>query len=250
MDPNIVVTKTPTLGNSSSVTTARPSIPAAAASASASPSISSGNISPSDSMKTVSPGTSTNWRKIGIYTVGIVILAILGFNIFKYLGNATENISDIFAPITAFFGSGITKTVKNTIDTSAEGTKGLIDTTTSVLDSGLSTLENKLNSKVTRNKIDNKKKDDNDKNQEARKKETNKYEGKAAAPKKQEPVQKGPQPDDAGSKTQSKASKAGFCYIGEDRGFRSCIKVNDGDTCMSGDIFPTKDLCINPNLRE
>ena len=39
MDPNIVVTKTPTLGNSSSVTTARPSIPAAAASASASPSI-------------------------------------------------------------------------------------------------------------------------------------------------------------------------------------------------------------------
>jgi hypothetical protein len=61
-----------------------------------------------------------------------------------------------------------------------------------------------------------------------------------------------PVPDDAGSSTQaSKAkSKAGFCYIGEDRGFRSCIKVGEGEKCMSGDIFPTQDLCINPRLRQ
>lgn len=61
-----------------------------------------------------------------------------------------------------------------------------------------------------------------------------------------------PMPDDAGSSTQaSKAkSKAGFCYIGEDRGFRSCIKVGEGDKCMSGDIFPTQALCINPKLRQ
>lgn len=61
-----------------------------------------------------------------------------------------------------------------------------------------------------------------------------------------------PMPDDAGSRTQaSKASsKAGFCYIGEDRGFRSCIQVKESDTCMSGDIFPTEAICINPNLRE
>jgi hypothetical protein len=61
-----------------------------------------------------------------------------------------------------------------------------------------------------------------------------------------------PMPDDAGSKTQaSKAKgKAGYCYIGEDRGFRSCIQVGEADMCMSGDIFPTQDICINPNLRE
>ena len=61
-----------------------------------------------------------------------------------------------------------------------------------------------------------------------------------------------PMPDDAGSRTQSSKSKsgAGFCYIGEDRGFRSCIKVGDGDTCMSGDIFPTEAICVNPNLRQ
>lgn len=41
----------------------------------------------------------------------------------------------------------------------------------------------------------------------------------------------------------------GYCYIGEDRGFRSCIKVTPDMKCMSGDIFPTMDVCVNPRLR-
>jgi hypothetical protein len=44
--------------------------------------------------------------------------------------------------------------------------------------------------------------------------------------------------------------KAGFCYLGEDRGVRSCVEVNEEDTCLSGEIFPTKDICVNPNLKE
>ena len=41
----------------------------------------------------------------------------------------------------------------------------------------------------------------------------------------------------------------GYCYIGVDRGIRSCITVDDPDMCMSGQIFPTKAVCINPTLR-
>jgi hypothetical protein len=44
-------------------------------------------------------------------------------------------------------------------------------------------------------------------------------------------------------------SKSGWCYIGEERGFRSCIDVGDNDLCLSGNIFPTKEICINPSLR-
>jgi hypothetical protein len=60
-----------------------------------------------------------------------------------------------------------------------------------------------------------------------------------------------PKPDLSTSTTQSSkiANKSGYCYIGEDRGFRSCIKVKQGDKCMSGNIFPTQAICINPNLR-
>lgn len=60
-----------------------------------------------------------------------------------------------------------------------------------------------------------------------------------------------PEPDKTSSSTQSSkiANKAGYCYIGEDRGFRSCIRIDSGDECMSGNIFPNEAICINPNLR-
>jgi hypothetical protein len=55
--------------------------------------------------------------------------------------------------------------------------------------------------------------------------------------------------DDSSSNIQKGTSKSGFCYIGEDRGFRTCQEVGVNDTCMSGDIFPTRDVCVNPTLR-
>lgn len=60
-----------------------------------------------------------------------------------------------------------------------------------------------------------------------------------------------PRPDDTTSVTQKQQpGKAGYCYIGEDRGFRSCVKVEAGDKCMSGDVFQRHDICVNPTLRE
>ena len=42
---------------------------------------------------------------------------------------------------------------------------------------------------------------------------------------------------------------SGYCYVGEDRGFRSCIEVGESTKCMSGEIFPTREVCVNPRLR-
>lgn len=44
-------------------------------------------------------------------------------------------------------------------------------------------------------------------------------------------------------------NKSGWCYIGNYSGYRSCSKVGEADKCMSGDIFPTHDVCVNPSLR-
>ena len=66
------------------------------------------------------------------------------------------------------------------------------------------------------------------------------------------PIDEGPyQSDDAYSSIQMSkpTSKAGWCYIGEERNFRSCSEVGVNDMCMSGDIFPTQDICVNPSLR-
>jgi hypothetical protein len=63
----------------------------------------------------------------------------------------------------------------------------------------------------------------------------------------------GPSPnaDDSTSVTQKHQSgKGGYCYIGEDRGFRSCVKVEATDKCMSGQVYSRHDICIDPTLRE
>lgn len=44
-------------------------------------------------------------------------------------------------------------------------------------------------------------------------------------------------------------SKIGFCYVGNDRGYRSCMEIDEMDKCVSNQIFPTRELCINPTLR-
>jgi hypothetical protein len=58
-----------------------------------------------------------------------------------------------------------------------------------------------------------------------------------------------PVADDATSRNQIPRTKSGYCYIGEDRGFRSCVEVTRDMKCMSGDIFPTREVCVNPRLR-
>lgn len=61
-----------------------------------------------------------------------------------------------------------------------------------------------------------------------------------------------PEPTIDNSRVQShKASgKAGFCYIGEENGIRSCVKVSEHDVCMSGKVYPSKEVCSNPRLRK
>ena len=173
--------------------------------------------------------TGLPWSTIIRYFMIILILIFLGFNIFTYLGKITEWLLDLIKKILAFFGYGIAETTKQVVKVSATGTKGLVDVTAGTVTGGINILEKGLSPKKKRGKSDMQALDNAVRNQQSE-----------------------PMPDDAGSKTQaSKArGKAGYCYIGEDRGFRSCIQVGEADMCMSGDIFPTHDVCINPSLRE
>jgi hypothetical protein len=214
MDENITITETPSLtGNSPSVVN-------------------------SLSQKTSRAAEEMPWSTIMRYVLIIMILAFLGINLFTYLGKVTGGIADVFRPILTTLGFGVGDTVKQTVVMSSKGTKGIVDIAAGTVDSGLDVLEQGLTGKTQRNKID----DSSAGTGAALSKAVDSINNPS-----DEPV-----PDDAGSRTQSsKASgKAGYCYIGEDRGFRSCIKVNQADTCMSGDIFPSREICVNPNLRE
>lgn len=55
--------------------------------------------------------------------------------------------------------------------------------------------------------------------------------------------------DESSSSIQNSKTKGGWCFIGEERGVRTCATVGADDTCMSGDIFPSNEICVNPSLR-
>ena len=178
-----------------------------------------------------------DWMQIGKYALIVLILAFLGFNIFAALGKATDTTKGFLGPFLSAIGFGVGETVKQTVDVTADGAKLGVDVAAGTVDDAVTLLEKSVGVKgVQFNRIDEPNK-------------TTKVALDNAIKKQKTDV---PEPDDSSSATQREAGaqKAGYCYIGEDRGFRSCLKVNEGDQCMSGDIFPSMDICVNPNLRE
>ncbi len=200
-------------------------------------SINNSNISgPNNSW---SPSIGTILRYFAI----IVILSILGLNLFSYLGIATEFIARITAPILQLFGIAAAETTKTAVAVGAAGIKagagvvaGGADVVAGAVTGGVNVLENTLSSGVTRNNVDNK--SILSLNNALKTAETQ--------------MNSMPMPDDSGSQIQRSriAGKTGYCLIGEQNGFRSCVNVNENDQCMSGEIFPTREICINPNLRQ
>jgi hypothetical protein len=155
-----------------------------------------------------------------------LFLTFLGFNIFAYLAQGSEEINRVFAPILKqLFGYTI-ETTSTTVDVAAEGGKAVVSSTASGVNKGLTALQN-----VTPNSVS----------------ETPKNNLENILKKKSNNLNNDFVPHEASSSIYK--GKAGWCFIGEDRGHRSCVKVSENDKCMSGDIFPTQAVCINPNLR-
>ena len=159
--------------------------------------------------------------------IGLIVLALvfLAYNVYLYYFEGTDILGK-------FFGMGIVgtgKVAQATVDVVADGTKGTVnvaqevtrDVTNKVEEVGQS-IENRADNRV----------------------------GKAIEG-----------PDNLNDNDETKADlsteseiqqpkQSGYCYIGTDRTFRSCVKMNAGDTCVSKKVFPTKDICINPSLRK
>lgn len=175
----------------------------------------------------------------------ILIFAFLGFNIFAYLAKGTQEIADIFGPFfEKLFGVTLVATGK-VVDVTAEGAKAVVNTTAGVLDTGLTAIQDitpngsqssvpsqSVQSTITQPDV-----------------MANNSLNKVLNTHQTEQPGQDYQANEASSSVHLAGGKGGWCYIGEDRGFRSCAQVTGSDQCMSGDIFPSKDICVNPSLR-
>ena len=198
------------------------------------------------------------------WLIVILILAFLGINVFSYLEMGTEKTADIFAPVLKIFGYETLETTKQTVETSATGTKAGVDIVANTTTGTINTIEDKVKSKNntnTGNTVTGQQSTNVSKNaqpiqdQLKMEKQINELEDlqeqnlQKALSDASTPSQV--KPDDSLSRIQASngSGKAGWCFIGEDRGFRTCSQIGENDQCMSGDIFPSQEICMNPNLR-
>lgn len=157
------------------------------------------------------------------YIIIFLVLGVLGLTLFLYLEKPKEKgIEHLYDPVFDFFGIDISEKLVEPPKKNKEN---------------IDKLEKVLNEKKIVNNID---KENTEKNASAAALPTKKIIKPSSMPK----------PSDYNVQMAKPKTKSGFCYIGENTGIRSCIEVGEGDVCMSGDIFPTHEICINPNLRE
>jgi len=217
------------------------------------------NINISSSSSFINYFSAITWQT---WIIIILILAFFGINIFVYLAKGTQETAlifqKIFGPILKFFGYSALETTKQTIETSATGTKSASDivanTATDTIDTiqqsplatsgtstGVSIPQGKMSSSsfpqnvnqnvnVTQNQNLNQEQDSLSRALENAKQSDN------------------VSPDESISSIQS-TGKSGWCYIGQEKGIRSCAEIGVNDVCMSGNIFPNQAICMNPNLR-
>jgi len=59
-----------------------------------------------------------------------------------------------------------------------------------------------------------------------------------------------PKPDSTMTSAVQCRGKKGWCYVGTQDGYRSCLQVGAGDYCQSGNVYSSKQLCMNPSLSQ
>ena len=58
-----------------------------------------------------------------------------------------------------------------------------------------------------------------------------------------------PEPDDSTTIQKPITSdKAKWCLVGEYKNKRGCIEIGEHEKCMSGQVFPEQQMCLNPNV--
>ncbi len=214
--------------------------------------------------------SSSNWLFIFLFVIG---LAFLGVNLVAYLAQGTQIFADITVPLTAWiasiFGTAALETTEQTVKASSAGAKDAIDIAADTTLASIDTIQETTGLTPGNNNNAN-----NNKNlrQYAESNQmtginAGKRVGQHVSTLDNEPssmdsltkalqhsaqnIMTGSAPysaDDTTSSVQVKA-KAGWCLIGEEKGARNCIEVGQNDQCMSGDIFPTHAVCVNPRLR-
>ena len=209
----------------------------------------------------------------------IILLSLYGFNIFTYLAQGTDIITALISPFTYVFALLTGNTFKSTIENTSQGGQTLISGITNFFTAvllffsqfftgSLKVAENtsvsaidQLQSNIIKDKVNSGEIKKNNKVKETEEITETEEESNSMLKSERKLNERThdvtremkniirQKEDTDPSPLQSSSIEQGYCYTGKQNNIRHCAKVSSRNKCMSGDIFPTMDLCINPTLR-
>ena len=161
-------------------------------------------------------------KNVLILILGVIILfSLFGINIVILIGNFMQMLLDVFMPVLRqLFGiigvSGGTL-INNTADIVGDTAKFGIDVAEGTIQSVGTILQRAGEQTLSPN---------NKMNLQQTSTPSTPYSN---------PIMNGPS-----------SKKAGWCLVGEYEGRRGCIEISDYDKCLSGKVFPSQEICMNP----
>jgi len=191
----------------------------------------------------------------------IIVLSILGFNIFSYLAKGTQFTANIVETVSNWIsntgGGELSNVAKQTINVSGLGIKTAVNSVANVTDETVDMITSPINDNPVTGKQATTSQGSQPITQDSTSSSSSNNSLDNSLDKSFDDsinnnlTNHSVQADDSYSSIQRNKSsgKSGWCFIGEEEGIRSCVEVGVNDTCMSGDIFPTSAVCVNPNLR-
>jgi hypothetical protein len=165
-----------------------------------------------------------------IILVILLILSLFNINVFHVAGNVLEKFVEIVNPIIRLLGFTTGTILNKTTDIVSDTAKAGID----VADETINTVGDALisagshgNSNPSKDSLDN---------------ILNRGHNGVSNP--------SPTPGESSIQKPISSNKSSWCLVGEYQGTRGCIDVKDGDKCISGQIYPSQKMCLNPTMTQ
>lgn len=168
----------------------------------------------------------------------LLLIIVSGLNIFNILGSFFQNLANFFGPIINKFlnalGYSAGTALDKVSDVSADVAKGGID----LVDGALNNIGGLLKGSTTPMP-------------------TNTTTNTSMPPSIPPPntltePPKEPSPDSSENNIQKPitSEKWNWCLVGEYQNKRGCVEITDSDKCMSGQVFPSQKMCLNPTFTQ
>lgn len=205
------------------------------------PTFTESSSSEPSSTSTITIGGIDGKTMIIVLLIFFLLITVLGINVLTILGNVLQNLANFFGPVLSRFlnalGYSAGTALDKVSDVTAEVAKGGID----LADGALNDIGGLLKGTGPDPSLT----PPPPANTPTQPPANIPTQPPANTPT-QPPAE--PSPDSSENNIQKPitSDKWSWCLVGEYQNKRGCIEITDTDKCMSGQVFPSQKMCLNP----